>query len=52
LAVIGLMKSVNIKLLEWHLWCCFVDAVKANDEKKLNEMIGEIITIVKTAQNK
>lgn len=52
LAVMWLLKSVNIKLLESHLWCCFVDAVKSNDEKKLSEMIGEIMTIVKTAQNK
>ncbi len=52
LAVIGLIKWVNLALLEWHLWCCFVDAVKSNDKKRMNEMINEILTIVKTAQNK
>lgn len=52
LAVMWLLKGVNIRLLEWHLSCCFVDAVKGNDEKRLHEMIGEIVTIVKTAQNK
>ncbi len=52
LAVIWLIKSVNIKLLEWHLSCCFVNAAKNNDEKRLEEMIGEVLTIVKTAQNK
>ena len=52
LAVIGLIKSVNLSLLEWHLWCCFVDAVKWNDKKRMNEMIQEVLTIVKTAQNK
>jgi hypothetical protein len=43
---------VNLQLLDWHLHCCFVDAVKANDKKKMNTMIEEILTIVKTAQNK
>ncbi|EKD25566.1 MAG: hypothetical protein ACD_80C00016G0003 [uncultured bacterium (gcode 4)] len=52
LAVIGLLKNVNLQLLDWHLNCCFVDAAKANDKKKMNSMIGEILTIVKTAQNK
>lgn len=52
LAVIGLLKSANLWLLEGHLWCCFVDAVKRNDEKKIDEMVEEILTIVKTAQNK
>lgn len=52
LAVMGLIKWVNLSLLQWHLWCCFVDAVKANDKKKMNSMIDEILTIVKTAQNK
>lgn len=52
LAVIGLLKSANLNLLEGHLGCCFVDAVKKNDEKKIDEMIGEVLTIVKTAQNK
>jgi len=52
LAVIWLIKSSNIKLLEWHLSCCFVDAAKNNDKQRLDEMIGEVLTIVKTAQNK
>ena len=52
LAVVGLLKSVNLQLLEDHLGCCFVDAAKANDQKKLDEMIHEVLTIVKTAQNK
>lgn len=52
LAVIWLLKSVNLTLLEWHLSCCFVDAVKSNNKKKQTEMIDEILTIVKTAQNK
>jgi len=52
LAVIGLLKSVNTKLLESHLSSCFVTAVKSDDKEKLNEMISEISNIVKTAQNK
>ncbi len=52
LAVVGLLKSVNLQLLEDHLGCCFVDSIKSNDKKRQNEMIQEILTIVKTAQNK
>ena len=52
LAVIGLIKSANTQLLEDHLSCCFVDAVKSNNKKKQAEMVEEILTIVKTAQNK
>lgn len=52
LAVIWLLKSTNIQLLEDHLWCCFINAVKSNDKKRQAEMIEEILTIVKTAQNK
>lgn len=29
LAVIGLLKSTNLNLLEGHLQCCFVDAAKS-----------------------
>jgi len=50
LAVMGLLKSVNYKLLESHLSSCFVDVVKWGDEKKLNDMISEISMIVKIAQ--
>lgn len=52
LAVMGLLKSTNLQLLEWHLSCCFVDAVKTDNKKRQSEMIDEILTIVKTAQNK
>jgi len=49
LAVIWLVKASNQKLLEWHLWCCFVDAAKNNDEKRIWEMTDEILKIIKTA---
>ncbi|MFZ2150967.1 MAG: metal-sensing transcriptional repressor [Candidatus Absconditicoccaceae bacterium] len=52
LAVMGLLKSVNLQLLEGHLSCCFVDAVKSNNKKRQKEMIDEVLTIVKTAQSK
>lgn len=52
LAVIWLLKSTNLNLLEWHLSCCFVDAVKSNNKKRQSDMIQEVLTIVKTAQNK
>ena len=52
LSVIWLLKSANVKLLEWHLSCCFVSAAKNNNQDRLNEMIQEISMIVKTAQNK
>jgi DNA-binding FrmR family transcriptional regulator len=52
LSVIWLLKSANTKLLEWHLSCCFVNAAKSNDQKRIDEMINEIVTIVKIAQNK
>lgn len=52
LAVIWLLKSANLKLLENHLWTCFLTAAKNNDEEKIDEMISEVLKIVKTAQNK
>ena len=52
LAVMWLLKSTNLQLLEWHLSCCFVDAIKTDNKKKQHEMVQEILTIVKTAQNK
>lgn len=52
LAVIGLLKSANLKLLENHLWTCFVTAAKQNDQDKMDDMIDELLKIVKTAQNK
>ncbi len=50
LSVMGLLKSVNSKLLESHLSSCFVEWVKSNDKDRLDKMIAEISMIVKTAQ--
>lgn len=52
LAVMGLLKWVNLSLLEGHLSHCFVNAAKSNNKKRMDEMIQEVLTIVKTAQNK
>lgn len=47
LAVLGLLKSANSKLLERHLNSCFVNAMKGTNEKKKREMINEILAINK-----
>ncbi len=52
LAVIWLLKSVNLQLLESHLNCCFTKTAQSGDKKQLDDMIKEITHIVKTAQNK
>jgi len=52
LAIIGLLKSANLQLLEGHLGCCVKNAVTEKDEDKLNEMMSELLKVVQTAQNK
>lgn len=47
LAIIGLLKSVNQKLLADHLKNCFAKAVKAGDEVKKRTMIDEILRLQK-----
>jgi len=45
LAIIGLLKSVNQKLLADHLQNCFAKAMKAGDEKRKGQMIQEILQL-------
>jgi DNA-binding FrmR family transcriptional regulator len=45
LAVMGLLKSANSKLLKRHLSSCFVNAMRGTNEKKKQEMIDEILAI-------
>jgi DNA-binding FrmR family transcriptional regulator len=45
MAVIGLLKSANDKLLERHLKSCFATAMKGTDEKRKQQMIGEVLKI-------
>lgn len=52
LAVIGLVKSANLQLLEGHLNHCVKNAAQKKDTKRLNQMIQELLKVVKTAQNK
>lgn len=52
LAIIGLLKSANLALLEGHLDCCVKNAAKENDTEKLDSMMAEILKVMKTAQNK
>lgn len=47
LAVIGLLRSANNKLLERHLNSCFVSAMRGTNEKRKREMIDEILKINK-----
>jgi DNA-binding FrmR family transcriptional regulator len=50
LAVMGLLTSANNKLLERHLNSCFSRAMKGTNEKRKDEMIGEIVKINKMLQ--
>jgi CsoR family transcriptional regulator, copper-sensing transcriptional repressor len=50
LAVIGLLKSANQKLLERHLNSCFVRAMRGTNEARKKAMINEILKINKLSQ--
>ena len=47
LAVIGLLKSANNKLLARHLNSCFASAMRGTDDKRKQKMIDEILSINK-----
>jgi DNA-binding FrmR family transcriptional regulator len=50
LAVIGLLKSTNQKLMENHLNTCFKDAMASNNEDKKQEMISEILKVTRLSK--
>jgi DNA-binding FrmR family transcriptional regulator len=50
LAVIGLLKSANEKIMENHLGSCFKNAMASASEKKKDEMIEEILTVCKMSK--
>ena len=52
LAVIGLIKSANLSLLEGHVNNCVKNACMEGKKKRVNEMMDELLKVVKTAQNK
>lgn len=47
LAVIGLLRSVNNRLMEQHLNSCFVNAMKGTNDERKQKMINEILAINK-----
>lgn len=47
LAAIGLLKSAHQMMMEDHLHTCFKSAMKTNNEKKKDEMIEEILKVIK-----
>ena len=52
LAVIGLLKSANLNLLEWHLNGCVKNALNAKNEDDVNTKMEELVKIINLAQNK
>lgn len=50
LAVSGLLKSANQKLLERHIHSCFTKVMDGTNEKRKKEMIEEILKINKLSQ--
>lgn len=52
LAVIWLLKSANMNLLEWHLNCCVKNAVNSKNEKEVDDKMLELVKIINLAQNK
>lgn len=50
LAVAGLLKSANQKILERHLNSCFANAMQGTNEKRKKEMIDEILKINKLSK--
>ena len=52
LAVIGLLKSANITLLEGHVDCCVKNACKSGKKKDIEEKMEELIRVLKIAQTK
>jgi DNA-binding FrmR family transcriptional regulator len=47
LAVIGMLKSSHEKLMKNHLNTCFRHAMETDDEEKKQEMIEEILKVMK-----
>jgi len=52
LAVIWLLKSANMNLLEWHLNWCVKNAINAKNEQEVDMKIQEIIKIMNFVQKK
>lgn len=50
LAVTGLLKSANNRLMERHLHSCFANVMKSTNERRKKEMIEEILAINKLSK--
>jgi len=50
LAVMGLLKSANNKLMEGHLNTCFIEAIKGSNKRQAQKMINELLQINKKVQ--
>ena len=50
LAVIGLLKSANARVLERHLETCFATAMRGADEKKKKKMIEEVLRLERVSK--
>lgn len=47
LAAVGLLRSAQAMLMEDHLNSCFRSAMETGNEKRRQEMIGEILTVTR-----
>lgn len=52
LAVIWLLKNINLNMLEWHVNHCYKDALWEWNCCKIDDMTKELLNIIKIAQNK
>jgi len=47
MAAIGLLKSAHQKIMEGHLYSCFLDAVDSKSKQKKQKMVDEILQVTK-----
>ena len=52
LAVIWLLKSANLNLLEWHLNGCVKKAINAKNETEVEAKMQELVKVMNLAQSK
>lgn len=52
LAVIWLLKSANLNLLEWHLNGCVKNAINAKNQKEIDDKMQELVKVMNLAQSK
>ncbi len=52
LAIIGLLKSANLSLLEGHVNHCVRDAASGKSKRNLDSMTSELLKVINVAQHK